>query len=149
MGLLHRPPQTTHGECWQFHEQVLIDERHRTLAYLARERDQILVGLIDSAGTGAMSASFPWTIEGILRVSCWLSSRSGGRGVRLLARSPVEQAQLMSFANKAEVHLGSDDVPWGMIPASSNSPAGIVGAVHAAVKSQGALPALAVRAAAA
>jgi len=149
MGLLHRSPQEAGKFRWSFHEQVMVDDRHRVVAYVVRERDQILVGVVDSAGTGAHGVAFSWNVEGLLRASCWLSHRAGSRGLHLVGRSHQEREQILLYAQKAEVVLGGRDVPWGMIPNAEASPSGIVGAIHQAVRTQGMLPPLAARAVAA
>lgn len=149
MGLLHRPSQTNMATRWTFHDQVMIDDRHRVVAYVVRERDQLLVGLVDSAGTGTHGVAFSWSVEGLLRASCWLSTRGAARGIHLLTRTLQERDQILAFAQKAEVSLVGSEAPWGMIPAAPGTPGGLVAAIHTAVRAQGALPLLAARAVAA
>ncbi len=149
MGLLHRAPKVEGGSAWSFHEQVMVDDRHRVVAYLVRERDQVLVGVVDSAGTGAHGVAFSWNVEGLLRASCWLGARAGSRGLHLVGRSLQERDQILAYAQKAEVSLGGGNAPWGMIPNAPATPAGLVSAIHQAVRTKGMLPPLAARAQAA
>jgi len=141
LGFLKRP--TGHAARWTFIDQVMIDDQRRTVGFVLHQSQTIVVGVVDSAGVGAHAISYPWSVEGILRASVWITEHSGSLGVRFVTRSPRERDDIQSFARQCHVSFGGERLAWSQVSVPDGTAAAMVKAIHSAVRQNGALESLA------